>query len=414
MNPAVRAARLALALLLPLAAAPAAAQLSVNDDRPSMVRAAVEGVISSVTPSSDPSAGPVFTLLDGLIAVDAAGADVVKPGGQPGTAADLVVGARVAVVLAEGATAPPLAARTVFVFAQPPQALLAGTVDSVEVEARTFHLLGLTVHVTDRTAWGGPRTAPALDGLEDLKPGDPVTASVTSVDGKITAFRVLVLSPAPEPMERFRGVVEEIGTSSWKIGLADGSVRQVGVNAETRIVGDPVVGDTVEVVGHADSAGGFLAQLIAKVPEAPPELERFRGVVRSIDRTEWTIATESTGASTVVVKVDAETRIVGDPRVGDTVEVLAVRDASGALLAKVIAKVDLGPPSDVVFTGVVKSILPGLWTIGDVRVMVTPMTRILGEPRVGDTVRCTGKRMPGTGMVAATLIEKLTGSAATL
>lgn len=402
-----RIVRLALALVITLVAVPALAQRLTGDDRPALARAAVEGVISSVAPPSSPAGGPVVGLLDGLISVDTTGAEILKPGGKPGSAADLVVGVRIAVILEETTTAPPLVAKTVYVFAEPPQVLLAGKVDAVDVTAGTFTLLGLTVHVTDRTAWGGPRGATGPAGLPDLKPGYPVTASVANVAGEITALRVLVLAPAPEPMEQFRGTVKAIGTTAWTITVRDGTDREVTVNAETRIVGAPAVGDMVEVVGHSDSAGGFLAQLIAKIPAEPPQPERLRGVVRSIGRDSWTIGTGSPTSPDVVVKVDAETRIVGDPHVGDTVEILALREAAGDLLAKLIVKVGSGGTEDVVFTGAVKAIAGNIWTIGDVNVLVTPMTRIFGNPVVGDTVRCTARRMPGTGLALAVSIEKI-------
>lgn len=414
MNHASRPLRIAavLAAASLLAAVPLLAQVEADREAPVVGGAAVEGVISSVVAPASPSAGPVVSILDGLIAIDTTGAAIKLPSGEPGSTADLRVGARIAALLKS--TTPPLAAQTIWVFASQPEAVLRGTVEAVDLTAKTFQVLGLTVKVTDRTSFGGPRDGTGVSGLADLRVGDPVTVAAVEAAGAITATRVLVMGQPPEPVERLRGTVKTIGTTSWTITEADGRDRAVTVTADTRIVGDPVVGDQVEVVGRSDSAGGFVAQLIAKLPAAPPVLERLRGTVKSIANDAWVITTARTPSGAdgtdVRVLVNAQTRIVGDPRVGDTVDVLGTRDSTGGFLAQVISKVVVPIPTpDATVTGVVRSIEGTVWTVGDVKVLVSPMTRIVGSPRVGDTVKATGMRMPD-GSLMAKSIEKVTST----
>lgn len=333
MNHASRPLRIAavLAAASLLAAVPLLAQVEADREAPVVGGAAVEGVISSVVAPASPSAGPVVSILDGLIAIDTTGAAIKLPSGEPGSTADLRVGARIAALLKS--TTPPLAAQTIWVFASQPEAVLRGTVEAVDLTAKTFQVLGLTVKVTDRTSFGGPRDGTGVSGLADLRVGDPVTVAAVEAAGAITATRVLVMGQPPEPVERLRGTVKTIGTTSWTITEADGRDRAVTVTADTRIVGDPVVGDTVDVLGTRDSTGGFLAQVISKVvvPIPTPDAT-VTGVVRSIEGTVWTVGD-------VKVLVSPMTRIVGSPRVGDTVKATGMRMPDGSLMAKSIEKV---------------------------------------------------------------------------
>ncbi len=361
--------------------------------------AALEGVISAVT-----SPGPTVSILDGLISFDATGAEIVKPDGSAGTAADLVVGAHVAAFLKTPATSP-LQATKVVVFGDVETATLRGPLDSVDTTAMTFDLLGLTVHVTDKTSFGGPGDGGGFSKLADLKTGSPVTALVTDQGGQITAIRVLVTAPASQPTERLRGTVKQIGTTSWTITDDDGKDVVITVTSDTKILGAPKVGDKVQVLGHPDSSGGFVAELIVALPavQAPPT--RLVGTVKSTGATSWVVTTGD--GTDVTVTVTTETKIVGSPAVGDKVQVLGTRDASGNLVAQLIVKLMTEPPpsTDVTFTGTVKSIELGIWVVDTTKVFVTPRTEIEGSPKVGDTVKVTGKKM-ADGSVLATDIQK--------
>jgi hypothetical protein len=185
----------------------------------------------------------------------------------------------------------------------------------------------------------------------------------------------------------------------------------VKIDTSTKIVGSPVVGDTVDVLATKQSDGSLLATLITKVVVPPPTVS-LRGTVVSESATAWVIAvtgpSTSSAAAPVVtkttVKVDSSTKIVGSPVVGDTVEVLAAMQSDGSLLAAVITKVEF--PKTVVFEGVVSAINGMEWTVGTTSVLVTPMTARVGSPKLGDRVKVEGVQV-GSLPVVATKITKL-------
>jgi hypothetical protein len=193
----------------------------------------------------------------------------------------------------------------------------------------------------------------------------------SQADGTVRATRVEVQGA------QFIGIVRAAGPKTWQI---DDQVVRVG--PETQIVGNPQVGDEVEVHTHTLSDGQSLALLITLTrtgasptatlvpPSATPEPSatsptettatspastptpgatltpgatddgdeeiEFTGVVESIGATSWLISGQ-------VVQVTASTEIRDNPQVGQLVEVRAVRDASGALVALRIELESSGP-----------------------------------------------------------------------
>ena len=81
-----------------------------------------------------------------------------------------------------------------------------------------------------------------------------------------------------------------------------------------------------------DSAGANVALSIMK--SSPPSTEmHITGTVSSINGTSWTISPGPPGsmAPVFLVQVNAQTKIVGDPKVGDRVEVIAQLTRDGAV-----------------------------------------------------------------------------------
>ena len=132
-------------------------------------------------------------------------------------------------------------------------------------------------------------------------------------------------------------------------------------------------------------------------------------MVKSIGTTSWVVGPRVGEGPDRIFAVSGKTSIVGDPKVGDEVGVLAERQADGSWLAIVIAKAAPAPvvPTPVAFDGIVNSIATessmGLatWLVGDTKVMVSRMTIVNGNPKVGDTVRVEGlKGVDGAVMAA--------------
>ncbi len=290
---------------------------------------AVEGTISSIhVPFA--GGGPIVSLLSGLVSFDATGATVRFANGTSGTTDDLEAGQRV-VAFVDPAVSP-LKATAILVMMQREDVSLTGKVEATDLSASTITVLGFTVLVTDRTVFGGPWEGIGKPGLGDVKVGDLVLVAAVADSGALTGLRVMKLSPSPTPTVRLHGVVGAIGTDSWTLVLPDGTESVVKVDAGTKIVGNPAVGDEVDVLARRQADGTLLAVLILEQVVAPPVAEvTFEGVVRRITGAMWQVGDTQ-------VAVSRATEIRGDPRVGDTVRVRGVRVRESVVHARLVEK----------------------------------------------------------------------------
>ena len=158
------------------------------------------------------------------------------------------------------------------------------------------------------------------------------------------------------------------------------------------------------IVAVVDS-GGLLATSVDVLGiVTPPELLAFRGAVQTITPTAWTIAGR-------VVQVNSDTKIVGNPKVGDVVDVVArVHNpppgslAPSYLVALSITKAPvIAPPGPggrtIEFDGIVESIPPprrrttpplGHWKISSRDVLVNGLTKVDTGIVVGSAVHVKG------------------------
>lgn len=399
-----------LPVLVLVAALPAAADMRAIPASDGHPQATIEGTISSI---SIPFAGggPIVTLLGGLVSFDANGATVRFGNGTAATTSSFAAGQRVLAILDPAAS--PLKATTVIILSDRAGVTLTGKVDRVDTAARTLTVLGLTVKVNDRTVFGGPFDGSGQKDLGDVSVGDLVLVDAKADSGALLASKVMKLASSPEATTHFTGTVETIGTDSWTITLGDGSKAVVKISPETRITGNPKVGDKVDVVARRQSDGTLLALVIAGNAAPPPkETERFQGVVKTIGTTSLTIGPKVGSGPDHLFTLNASTKITGDPKVGDEVGVVAQKQADGSWLALAVAKITVTPPvSRVEFDGVVKSITPAAmmsatWVVDTTTVLVSRMTEVKGDPKVGDKVHVEGIKSPD-GTVMAKEIAKL-------
>jgi hypothetical protein len=193
---------------------------------------------------------------------------------------------------------------------------LKGTVTAISDTAWTVDTTVFTI--TDQTVFVG-----------DPGIGDFVEVQFhVDVSGNSVADRI-EKEDAPDAEVEFMGIVEAIGDTSWTI-----SGQVVGIDASTKIIGSPVVGDNVEVEARKAPDGTLTAIKIQKENAEEQEVE-FQGTVEAIGDTSWTISGQ-------VVGIDASTQILGDPKVGDKVEVKANKAPDGSLTARRIKKEDNG------------------------------------------------------------------------
>lgn len=138
-------------------------------------------------------------------------------------------------------------------------------------------------------------------------------------DGSLLALRITITRGAekpPQPIE-FKGLVESIGDAVWIV-----AGRTVLINEETVIEGTPQVGAVARVQALQQADGTLLATRIV-IEERVVE---FEGPIQEIGSDAWVIAGRR-------VEVDANTVVVGEPRVGALAEVRAIEQADGTLLA---------------------------------------------------------------------------------
>ena len=284
------------------------------------------GTVSGVVESVD---GNLVRLADGLVVVDASEAKIVVGRGREATAAQIEPGMLLfAAIRSDGKASMITATRF-------GDATLSGAVDSVDVPAGTLVLLGTTIHIDDETSFGGFRNGEDLD-LSDIVRNQLVQVQVDAVNGRLIAREVLVLAPVPPQIGGLRGTVKTIGTESWEIETDHETVTVV-VNAQTKIVGSPKVGDTVEVLYSIDSANRKVAISIIRFERIPPpqKVVQFHGTVKSIAGEVWVITVDGEDKS---IKVNDRTKVTPNTGAGDLVQVLAHEDDDGTLTAIVVMK----------------------------------------------------------------------------
>ena len=370
----------------------------------------VSGVVTGVS-------GDIISLAGGLVTIDASNAKIAGENGATIAVSSITPGEMVFAVLSSSNVAANAALpATIIGVTRIPQVTLGGPVQSVGTNS--FTVLGRTIMVDANTSFGGRPTP--MSTLSSIVAGDLVQVQANAVNGALLATSVLVFPPMPKPATVIHGTVKSIGTDSWVISDRANKEWTVVVNAQTKITGDPKVGDTVDVLVNTDSANQYVALSIIKSAITAQPITVFLGTVKSIGPTSWVI-TDSGRNKDITVAVNAQTKISGNPQVNDGVEVTASIDAAGNYTAIWIFKLGIVPPPlQVHLSGVVKSITTTLsfppittWTIGpsaglgpDFMVQVNAQTKISGDPKVGDRVDVIAESS-STGAYVAISITKV-------
>ncbi len=281
------AASVVVALLLSVLAPPARAQSALLPV--AYLPPTVDSVVSKVN-------GPILDVLDGALQLDVTNAKIT--GGDDRLAnplpwSGILPGSRVVaqVVVPDVLPAvfpPRLVATSVVVFLAN-SGNLSGVIQAVNMAQGTFTMLDTTVKTTAATEWSGTRgDGTPVKSLADLAVGMQANVAVTADTSGVTAKSVFAWAAPLTRIVAFRGTVEKIDGALWTIG---GNIVQV--NADTKIVGDPGVGDLVDVLerimiyppGLGIATTIPVAISITKVLTPPPPTSRtieFDGVVEFI------------------------------------------------------------------------------------------------------------------------------------
>jgi hypothetical protein len=213
----------------------------------------------------------------------------------------------------------------------------------------------------------------------------------------------------------FAGSVESVNVAGQTLTIFG---RTIHVTSSTSFGGfrasglqDVTVNQLVQV--EADAVGGILvARSVLVAAPAMPNVNATRGIVRSISSDTWII--ERARGEQMSLVIDANTRIAGSPKVGDTVEVLYRVDASHANIAIAIARIELTVPVLPSFDhviGTVQTIGATAWVIrktegGDVTVGITRATLIAPGIRIGDSVDALVERRRDGSLVAVMITAR--------
>lgn len=285
----------ALVVALPLLLLPGAVRSASADDGMSLApvslarASTVEGTVSKVT-------GTVLDLIEGQIQIDVSKATITGADDReanPLPSSGILVGARVVAqvtvpdVIIAVFPPPPLAATSVVVF-QTRAGQLAGTIQSVDAAGGKFTLLFRSVSTNAATKWFGEGPNGPVKAIDDLAAGMFATVSVVSSGGLLATSVEAFGFVRPPELIAFRGPVETITEAAWTI-----AGRGVRVDPNTKIVGDPQVGDTVDVLARVQNpppgtlGPSFLVAIsISKAPVIlPGPVDRsiaFDGTVESM------------------------------------------------------------------------------------------------------------------------------------
>ena len=277
----------------------------------------VSGVVTAVNGSN-------VSLANGLVVVDVSHATITNDHGDPAT---IAAGSTIFAVLQSSTS---LVASAVVVTSIP-QATLSGPVQAVNVSAHTLQLLGLTIRTGVDTSFGGGHN---VKGLSDIAVNDNVIVAANASGSSLLATSILVFPSMPQMLPTLlHGTVKSIGTDSWVITDSHKGDTTVLVNAQTKILGSPRVGDTVDVLANIDSAHNYVAISISVSPSSVQI--HISGVVKMINPimtlapcppTACPIATWIIGPAVglgpdFMVTQTTATTVTGSPKVGDKVEV---------------------------------------------------------------------------------------------
>jgi hypothetical protein len=195
--------------------------------------------------------GPILDVLDGNLQIDVTNATITggddrfaNPLPWSGILPGSRIVAQVVVPVAVSTVFPPRLVATSVVVYLASSGNLSGVIQGVDIAQGSFMLLDTTVRTNAATTWSGVKAdGNPVKGLSDLSPGMQANVGVTADPTGVTAKTVFAYSVPTSRILAFRGKVERIDGAIWTIG---GNVVQV--NGDTKIVGDPKVGDLVDVL----------------------------------------------------------------------------------------------------------------------------------------------------------------------
>ena len=359
--------------------------------------ATIAGIVSSVDPVH-----LQVRVLDDAVTIDASHATIHDPHG-PATFADIHRDAEISAAVHKDPSSGALRALAITILRQAPGKVV-GTIEAIDLAAQTLTVLGLHIHVTPDTKFGGYVPTHDPKSLSDLRVSDEVSVQVRHAETGLTAVEVTRIGIEVLPELTFHGQLTAIEGDLYRITLADARVVAVRVTPETHLFGTPAVGNYLIV--RAVIQGPDYVALSVTVTEHPPATPfRATGRVLEIHSNLLVIREDSNRELRIIVT--PSTVFAGTPHVLDRVVVTGVEEPPGRMVAHHVALESSRPPSgNITISGVIQQMSELMWIVGDWRVRIAPTTVVHGAFGVGDPVRVRGTRQFTSVIVEAEVIER--------
>jgi hypothetical protein len=294
----------------------------------------------------------------------------------------------------------------------------AGTVSGIvqSVEGKIIRLAGglVLIDATDaQIVVGRGREAT----VADIEPGMMLFATIATQN-----------NPSSHPVQKASMITATRfgdATLTGTVQMVDVPTRSLFLLGQTIYVDDETSfggyhkGDDIDlsdvmvnqlITVQVDAVNGRLvAREVLVLAPVPPQVGRVHGTVKSIGTESWEIQAEN---EVVTVVVNAQTKIAGSPKVGDTVEVLYNIDSANQKVAISIIKFERpSVPKVVQFRGNVKSVSGSTWVVTEDPAhertfTVTEGTKITGSPALGDLVQVIATQADD-GKLTAIAVMKL-------
>ena len=277
--------------------------------------------------------------------------------------------------------------------ARPDAATVTGVITSVSGNIVSIADGLVTIDTTDARVTG------------ELAPGRLLFAAVRANSDSNAPLQATMVATTTLADAGFFGTLDSVDTNAGTIVILG---RLVHLGPDTSFGGVAnmlalVPNQLVHVQAEAVN-GRLVATSVVVLAPAAPTLRTLRGTVRVIESDVWVIDDTS-------VRIDAQTRIAGSPKVGDTVEVLYRTDNSHINVAIAIVKLERPTiPQVTRISGRVLTREATAWTIiredgTNVRVEIDRRTVIQPFISVGDRVEILAQQHED-GTFTAILIAK--------
>lgn len=250
--------------------------------------------------------------------------------------------------------------------------------------------------------------------IADIKPGMQLFAALRASNPTSNAVLPATVITVTDPADvTLSGTVQSVDAANKSFTLLGETIRtdaNTSFGGYKRDAGTSFSDIQPNVIVHVSADvvnGNLVAREVLVVAPAPPQVGHARGTVQSIAPDSWTVKTDK---ETLTLVVNAQTKIAGSPKVGDTVEVLYNINSANQYVAISIIKFErITPPTLENFSGTVKSINGTAWVVtsngADKSFVTNESTKITSGIVVGDRVNVTAVKREDGSLLAVAIMK---------